>query len=183
MRREDRRHRIGPLHGADRAALLATGRARAVTCDHASTRLTAGQMRSDGSKLQRCLLCGMYRRRFSDGGFGAWHDRATGPEPERRGMAPALAPITPIAPRAEVPPDREVTRRPSQLARVFSAEIVALARQLSAKRLEVDLLAMRLDRAVEDYNTAHGIGAAEARGALAGIDLQGSRVAWRPSQS
>jgi hypothetical protein len=175
-----------------------------MTCDHASTRLVAGQMRVDGSKLQRCRLCRMYRRRYRDGGFGPWHERDNGmPEPERREPPPIGSPAyvkeTMAAldqALADVPgdqlvgvlregmaavdSDRAAARRLPPLARVFSAEIIALARQLSEKRLEVDLLAMRLDRAVEDYNAAHGVGAAESRGALAGVDLQGSRVAWRP---
>lgn len=145
-----------------------------MTCEHASTRLVAGQMRVDGSKLQRCRLCGMYRRRYRDGGFGPWHDRDNGmPEPQRREPPPSPSPLGSAAHvketmaaldlvLADVPgdqlvavlregmaavdsdSDRAAARRPSPRERVFSAEIIALARQLSEKRLEVDLLAMRL---------------------------------------
>lgn len=143
-----------------------------MTCEHASVRMSAGTTRRhDGSRLQRCLLCNMYRRRYGDGSFGAWHDRAGDmPEPQRREpteTAPALS--LQLRPPSEPEPVRVERSRPSPLVRVFSAEIVALARQLSAKRLEVDVLAMRLDRAVEDYNAAHGIGAPEPALALVGV--------------
>lgn len=168
-----------------------------MTCEHASVRMSAGTTRRhDGSRLQRCLLCNMYRRRYGDGSFGAWHDRASGmPEPQRRAAAiGSMVHVVPLGRRGhaawctstdgstgacDCDGDSEdeiiktevasLRRHPSQLARVFSAEIVALARQLSAKRLEVDVLAMRLDRAVEDYNAAHGIGAPEPALALVGV--------------
>lgn len=143
-----------------------------MTCEHASVRMSAGTTRRDGSRLQRCLLCNMYRRRYGDGSFGAWHDRAGDmPEPRRREPTEMPAPSISLQlrPPSEPEPVRVERSRPSPLVRVFSAEIVALARQLSAKRLEVDVLAMRLDRAVENYNAAHGIGAPEPALALVGV--------------
>lgn len=133
-------------------------------CGHQDASRVTGRRFRDGGWSQQCQDCKLRQRVSSDGvPFGEWFNyhryvRATATSPPRGaveswpasedwGARPAPAQqVTPVA----VPASMVVT--PEE--RVFSAEIVSIARQLSDAQAAVDVLAMRLNRAVESYNSA-----------------------------
>jgi len=102
--------------------------ATAPTCAHVRTGRAPGRSFATGSYRERCTSCGAQRLRHLDGTPpGDWQ--------------PTLIRRAPIGPRSTSP-----------LERVYAAEILALAKQLAEARLHVEVLAMRLDIAVNSYN-------------------------------